>query len=284
MVAKKSSRFPVRRPRIYVFVFSVIFIFACAGIGFFIHSTSSDYIVETNAFFAPFEFYEGAKIKGVDVEIMQRVADNMNKKIKIVNVDFAVIIDNVEQGRVADAGAAGITITPARAEKVNFSLPYYTSSQYLIYQPQNPPFIQNHYVLFSSLANKKIGTQIDTTGFIFTSNEIDDGVLTNTGATLKGFESAQLAADGILAGLVDFVVIDELPAKYIVNKNPRLTCLPLFYSGEPDYPVQESYAIAVNKNRPELLRAINDTLSKMLEKDANGESEIERLVIKYMGV
>ena len=63
----------------------------------------ADYIVETNAFFAPFEFYEGRQIKGVDVEIIERVAKKMNKKIDIKDVEFDVIIDNVEAGKIADA-------------------------------------------------------------------------------------------------------------------------------------------------------------------------------------
>ena len=88
---------------------------------------SYDYTVETNAFFAPFEFYDNRKIVGVDVDIINRVAEKLNAKIEIKNVEFDLIIDNVASGIIADAGAAGLTITPARAEKVDFSIPYYTS-------------------------------------------------------------------------------------------------------------------------------------------------------------
>ena len=80
----------------------------------------ADYVVETNAFFAPFEYYDNREIVGVDVEIVNRVAEKLNKKIQIQNVEFDVIIDNVAAGKIADAGAAGITITPAREEKVKF--------------------------------------------------------------------------------------------------------------------------------------------------------------------
>ena len=65
-----------------------------------------DYIVETNAFFAPFEFYENREIVGVDIEIINRVAKKLNAKIEIKNVEFDVIIDNVANGVIADAGAA----------------------------------------------------------------------------------------------------------------------------------------------------------------------------------
>ena len=72
-----------------------------------------------------------------------------------------------------------------------------------------------------------------------------------------------------------------------MEKNPGLDALPLYYSGatrEEDYPVEESYAIAVNKERGELLEAFNEVLAEMLVEDTEGKSEIDRLVLKYMGL
>jgi hypothetical protein len=40
----------------------------------------------------------------------------------------------------------------------------------------------------------------------------------------------------------------------------------------------------VNKNHPELLEAFNEVLTEMTKKDPKGISEIDRLVIKYMGL
>ena len=42
-------------------------------------------------------------------------------------------------------------------------------------------------------------------------------------------------------------------------------------------------AIAVNKNQPELLTAFNEVLTEMLKKDDTGTSELDRLVLQYMG-
>ena len=260
-------------------------LFGIAGIVFLIinATTPADYIVNTNAFFAPFEYYDGPDIAGVDVDIMNRVAKKMGKTIEIKNVDFSVIIDNVASGKLADAGAAGITITDARQEKVDFSIPYYTSVQYVIFDPSSAPSNNGSYIIWEALTDKTLGAQIDTTGYLFADGEINDsGVLENTSTTLKGFESAQLAADGVAAHLVDAVIVDELPAKYIVSKNSNLTCLPLYYSGingEPDSPAEESYAIAVNKNHPELLKAINETLEELIS-----SGEINQLILKHMGL
>lgn len=265
-----------------------LLILAVVGIGLLVArgAGKADYIVETNAFFAPFEFYEGREIKGVDVEIINRVAEKLGKKIEIKDVEFDVIIDNVEAGKIADAGAAGLTITPARQEKVNFSIPYYTSVQYVIFDRNNAPEIRDGHIVWNALAGSKLGSQTGSTGYLFASDETDEGVLKDTGTEVKGFDSHQLAADAISAHIIDYAIADELPAKMIVSKNANLEALPLYYMGASvaeDEPAEESYAIAVNKEKTELLEAFNAVLAEMLTEDAEGVTEIDRLVLKYMG-
>ena len=257
-------------------------------------------IVHTNAFFAPFEYYDGTDIVGVDVEIMKMVAEKMNKDVEFVNVEFSAIIDNVKAGEVCDAGAAGITVTDERKEKVDFSIPYYTSVQYVIFSKNDESIVTKtvngkEYIVWEALAGKKLGTQTDTTGWIYTDGEINatadndygyDGVLYNTNTTLVNFDNAQLAADAIGANQIDAVIVDELPAQYITKNNADLKCVPLYYSGETDAedaPVEEQYAICVTKGNDELLKAINEVLTDLTKKGDDGKSEIEKMVMKHMG-
>lgn len=255
-------------------------------------------IVNTNAFFAPFEYYDGTEIVGVDVEIMNKVGEKLGKTIRFDNTEFSAIIDNVAKGEVCDCGAAGITITEARAEKVDFSTPYYTSVQYVIFAKDNDAFNKKEdHILWNDLAGLKVGVQTDTTGMIFADGEINaqesdpdygyDGVLYGTDTELVNFDNAQLAADGIGANQVDVVIIDELPAQYIVDKNQSLECLPLYYAGadgEEDFPTEEQYAICVTKGNTELLDAINSVLAEMLVDDGNGSNQVLDLVMKHMGL
>mgnify|MGYP003301915931 CR=1 FL=1 len=133
-------------------IFIVLFLVVTAGMGVSVWwsiagEKEADYVVETNVPFAPFEFYQNRQIVGVDVDIVNRVAEKLNKTIQIKNVEFDVIVDNVEAGRIADAGAAGLTITPAREEKVNFTIPYYDSVQYVIYNVDMPPSLRDDHVV-----------------------------------------------------------------------------------------------------------------------------------------
>lgn len=252
-------------------------------------------IVQTNAYFAPFEYYVGDEIKGVDVDIMNKVGEKMGKAVTFKNVDFGVIIDNVSAGEVCDVGAAGLTITDERKEKVDFSIPYYTSVQYVIFPADSDIATKSgkdgDYIVWEALKGKKIGTQTDTTGWIYVNGEITgedfDGLLKGSGAELKNFDNAQLAADAIGGKKVDVVVIDELPAQYITGKKKDLKCLPLYYAGATDAedaPVEEQYAICVTKGNDDLLKAINEVLEEMLKKGADGKTEIDKLVMKHMGL
>lgn len=247
-------------------------------------------IVNTNAYFAPFEYYDGTEIVGVDVEIMNKVGEKLGKEIQFDNTEFAVIIDNVAKGEVCDAGAAGITVTDERAEKVDFSTPYYTSVQYVIYADDNAKFAdKKDYILWNELADLKVGVQTDTTGMIYADAEINEegGVLNGTKTELVNFDNAQLAADAVKAEQLDVVIIDELPAQYIVDKNAGFKCLPLYYEGEDgedDYPTEEQYAICVTKGNTELLNAINEVLADMTKEDADGLDEVHKLVMKHMGL
>ena len=250
-------------------------------------------IVQTNAYFAPFEYYDGGQIVGVDVEIMNLVGEKLGKKIEFQNVEFEVIIDNVSAGKICDAGAAGITVTDARKEKVDFSNTYFTSVQYVIYKKGTMTVDGTDgdvsYILWDSLAGKKIGVQRNTTGDIYVDGEINgqedndygyNGVLYGTGAKLTQYDNAQVAADAIGA-YVDVVVVDKLPASFIVEKSSEFECAALYYKGgegEADFPTEESYAICVTKGNTELLNAINEVLAEL------GEEGVEALIKKHMGI
>ena len=244
--------------------------------------------VNTNAYFAPFEYYQGTEIVGVDVDIMNKVGERLGKKVKFVNTDFDVIIDNVASGKQYDCGAAGITITQARAQRVDFSNPYYTSVQYVIYDatsivsfPERTATDGTACVFWSDLMNMDLGVQRDTTGNIYADIEINGdgpdypGELAGTTGELKPFDNAEVAV-AALGIQVDAVIVDELPAKYITSKNSQYVCKALYY--DADTATEEQYAIAVTKGNKELLDAINAVLAEL------GEEGINALVKQHLGL
>ena len=258
------------------------------------NNEQGEIVVFTNAFFAPFEYYDGTEIAGVDVDIMNLVGQSLGKTVVYENKDFGTLINYVQEGTLCDCAAAGFTITSERMEKVNFSVTYYTSVQYVIIAKDsmttNTANDDETCFYWSQLGGKKIGVQLDTTGNIYVQGEIDgweegvDGELTGTNAECTAYDDAQLAYEALKAGQIDCIVVDELPSKYLI-KNDAATyeAYALYY--DADTATLEEYGIAVNKNQTELLTAINAVLNTLLaDVDENGKNGVEQLVMAHFGL
>ena len=85
----------------------------------------------TNAYFPPYEYYQGEDIVGIDADIAKAVADKLGLELKIEDMEFDSIIPAVNSGKV-DFGAAGMTVTEERLESVDFTESYCTGVQSVI--------------------------------------------------------------------------------------------------------------------------------------------------------
>ncbi|MCR5622986.1 MAG: transporter substrate-binding domain-containing protein [Treponema sp.] len=99
------------------------------------------------------------------------------------------------------------------------------------------------------LKGKTVGCQAGTTGELFLTENVGD-------VKIKSFKTGIDAALDLKNGGLDAVVLDEIPAKEIVSKNPKLTIVNAKFSSE-------EYAIAVRKGDSELLDSINKTIRTM---------------------
>lgn len=80
----------------------------------------------TAAVTEPFSFVDGSQqVVGFDIELAGYIAQKLELKLEVVNMDFGAMIPALMAGKVDMIGAC-ITITDERAQKVLFSEPYYT--------------------------------------------------------------------------------------------------------------------------------------------------------------
>jgi len=80
-------------------------------------------IIGTSADFSPFCFIENKEIVGFDIDIAKEVCRRLNKKFKIQNMPFEILIPQLQNGSIHFA-AAGITATPERMQRAFFTTPY----------------------------------------------------------------------------------------------------------------------------------------------------------------
>ena len=249
-------------------------------------------IVYTESGFAPFEYVKDGNIVGVDVDIMNLVGKKLNKKVVFEDVNFATIVDAVSAGTLTNVGAAGISVTEERKQKVDFSTEYYTAALYVIYQTSEATTFEykaedeSTRIYWEALAGKTIGVQSGTTADLFLSDEIKQGGTLwnsdeNNAAARKSDFTALATAVADIGLNIDVVIIDELPAKQLIQGNNNLTCAPLYYKGDTeaeDEAAVDTYAICVTKGQTELLNAINEVLAEL------GKEGIQQLVNKHLGL
>lgn len=207
----------------------------------------------TEATFPPYEFREGGKIVGVDVDIVTEAARRMGYKVEIEDMAFNSVIAAVQSGK-ADIAASGITVTEERKKNVNFTIPYVTAKQVVIVPIDSP--IQS----VADLKGKRIGVQQSTTGDVYVTNNIGDP---------ERFENSAILVATLAAGKLDAGVLDDAPASEYAAKNPQLRVL-------KEALTFEEYAFALSKDNPELLKKFNAALDEMFE-----DGTITKIFAKY---
>lgn len=85
----------------------------------------------TNAAFPPFEYVEGTKVVGFDISMAQEIAEDYGAKLEVQDMNFDSLIGALSSGTI-DFIAAGMSVTEDRKQSVDFSDPYYSSSQVII--------------------------------------------------------------------------------------------------------------------------------------------------------
>lgn len=83
-------------------------------------------LVATNAEFPPYEYHDGDKIVGIDMDIADAIAKKLGLEVKVEDIAFDSVILEVTSGK-ADIGLAGISATEERKQSVDFSDTYTTS-------------------------------------------------------------------------------------------------------------------------------------------------------------
>ncbi len=104
-------------------------IFILSSIIAFADSSPKSIKVAVNAEFPPFEYYEGEKLSGFDIDLMNAIGEMTKRDIEYVNMPFDKIFDAVISGEV-DCGISTFTATEEREKTVDFTRCYLISEDY----------------------------------------------------------------------------------------------------------------------------------------------------------
>jgi polar amino acid transport system substrate-binding protein len=215
-------------------------------------------IVASDTTWPPFEIYNSTSkaYEGVDIDIVQRIADELGVQLVVKEFTFDAIIGGVQAGQ-ADIAISSITILPSRAEAVNFSVPYYMANQGIVVKDGSG------ITSAAGLAGKTIGAQIGTTGLYWAQANL-------TSSTVNTYTDIPTAMVALEQGLIDAVICDTPVANN--------------YADDPSYSIvlsftvitNEEYGIAIAKGSPALLLAINAILEEM-----KADGSLHAILVKW---
>ena len=222
--------------------------------------TEGKLTMATNAYFPPYEYYDGDKIVGIDAEIAAAIAKELGLELEIKDMQFDSIITSVKEGS-ADFGLAGMTISEDRLKEVDFSISYASGVQSVIVKEGSP--IKTVDDLFAEGATYKAGVQLGTTGDQYASGDLGEDRVTQ-------YTNGNEAVVALLGGDIDCVIIDNEPAKAFVEKNEGLVILDTSYA-------DEDYAACFNQENDALREAVDAAIKKLTE-----DGTIDGIIDKYI--
>jgi polar amino acid transport system substrate-binding protein len=220
------------------------------------------YIVGTDGQYQPFSYVDSdGNLQGFDVDSMRWIAEKNGFRVKFQVIEWDGIIPALLADKI-DIIYSGMTITPERAEKVDFSEPYWEVNQDVVTRSDSTITLDN-----VEAGRASIGTQSGCTAATWIDqNLVETGKMPSS--QLKLYSNTPLAVDDLVAGRIDAVMYDDLVLKDMIANRP------VKIIGNVE--TQEEFGIAVRKSDPQLLAMLNDGLAQL-----KADPYWRELVVKY---
>lgn len=238
---------------------SFAFVLLCIGfMGCKEDPTSKPLIIGLSADYPPFEFTQSGTLSGFDVELAALLGKELNREVEIKDMDFSSLIPSLQSGRI-DLILSSLSVTPERAENIDFSDIYYETEPALVVSTNS------NITSFKDLAGKTVGVQLGTTL---------EGVLKEKQENQKDFTILSLSRIPELvaaqnAGRADALLLEASQAYALKNQNPSLTVILLENA-------QTGYAIGFKKGST-LRESVNQALKTLSE-----SGKIKELKMKWI--
>lgn len=197
---------------------------------------------------------------GYDVMMAKRIAEALGQELQIVKLDWDSLIPAITSGAV-DCVIAGQSITPERAERVDFSEPYYYATIVTLVKSDNK-YASARGV--SDLSGAVCTSQLGTIWYDTCLPQIPDADI------LPAQETAPAMLVALESGACDIVVTDHPTGQAALIAYPDFVMLD--FAGGEDFEVDEgdiNIGISMRRGNTALRDAINSVLSPMTVDDYN---------------
>ncbi|MFT9216627.1 MAG: ABC transporter substrate-binding protein, partial [Acetobacter malorum] len=199
----------------------------------------------------PYTFHDPndqSRLTGFEYDLMQSLGEHLGKSLQFVQNDWDGLIPGLQRG-LYEMVICGIEITPEHAEGIDFSVPYYVTSERIVVR-RNGPALST----LEALDGHVIGTMKATQAERILANHPQ--------AQVRTYDEETNVFMDLVNGRTDAVLIDGPIAQYYGATNPDLQVV-----GEPIGTV--SYGIAFAKGKNAALREQVNTALTAMKKDGS---------------
>ena len=187
----------------------LLFLFPLFSLGY----ANADTIkIVSDTAYAPFEFKDTDQTyKGIDVDIINKVAEIKGWNIQMSYPGFDVAVNAVQAGQ-ADAIMAGMTKTKERENVFTMSDTYYDTKVVIATTKSNK------ITKYEELSGKTVGVKNGTAAQRFLESIKD-----KYGFTIKTFDTGDLMNNSLSAGAVNAIMDDKPVIEYAINQGQDLS-------------------------------------------------------------
>ena len=225
-------------------------------------------IVGIAAVYEPFEFKQGGKIVGYDVDIAEAAAKEIGVQLELVDVPFTGLIGGLEARRF-DMLISGLGATKERAKRVDFSIPYTDAGRVIAVKATT-----NTITKLEDLSGKMIATELGSALEKFTRS-FEEALKAKGLPGYKGTKTYEQLSEAYLdlaIGRVD-VVMDTRPhAMTIMKKKPAE------YKIAASLTEKRYFGAVFRKGDDDLRGAVDELLTKMRK-----DGRLDALQRKWFG-
>lgn len=210
--------------------------------------------------FMPFEFKQGGKYVGFDIDLWAEVAREIGVEYDLLPMDFNGLIPALQSGGI-DAAIAGMTIKSQREEVVDFSYPYYDAGLMILVRAGEKSIKS-----IEDLEGRVVATKLGTTSNDFTKKNVKT-------RDIRLFPNIDGAYMELGTGGADAVIFDSPAVMHYANTTGKgkVKVVGPLYMGQ-------SYGIAFPQGSP-LREKATIAILKMMENGSYG-----RIYAKWFGV
>ena len=228
---------------------------------------AGELLVATELHFAPFDFTEGGRQVGMNVELFEHVGRDLGVRIRFQDLPWPAVLPGLEAGRYDMVGGPA-TITRARAERYRFTVPVAEATVAILKRANDASITRA-----ADIAGKQLGCATATAQLAQFQAYV--GTLPGTTPPIREYQSFSEAYADLAAGRI-VAVANSLPnIAYVAKQRPSVFAVVTPAFGQPSY---FGYIGRKDADSAPLLDAVDESIRKM-----RGDGRLAALQTKWFG-